>query len=106
LPGFAIYAEAKKTKGLPEPGIGHGRTRRKQSFDPLEPEAGVARPLIDLGPRHAVVPSNYFQHGTLHRAREQAMSTLRETASRPAHAAEILAFSRGDRHISVKTTHA
>jgi hypothetical protein len=92
------------TKGEPEPGIGHRSTRRKQSFDPLKSEAGVARPLIDLGPRHAVVPSNHFQHGTLHHAREQAMSTLRETASRPARAAEILAFFRGDRQTSVKTT--
>jgi hypothetical protein len=97
--------EAKKTKDEPEPGISHSSTRRKQSFDPLKPEAGVARPLIDLGPRHAVVPSNCFQHGTLHRAREQAMSTLRETASRPARATEILAFFRSGRQISIKTTH-
>jgi hypothetical protein len=29
--------------------------RCKQSFDLLEPKAGVAHPLVDLDPRHALV---------------------------------------------------
>jgi hypothetical protein len=33
--------------------LNHGGARHEQSFDPLEPEASVARPLVDLDPRHA-----------------------------------------------------
>jgi hypothetical protein len=29
--------------------------QQQQSFDPLEPEAGVARPQVKLDPRHALV---------------------------------------------------
>src|SRR5271163_3868815 len=68
LPAFAVYAEAKKTKDLPEPGIRHCSTRHKQSFEPLEPEAGVAPTLVELDPRHAGAPYACFQHGALHSA--------------------------------------
>jgi hypothetical protein len=34
----------------------------------LEPEAGVARPLVDLDPRRASVAQDYFRHGALHTA--------------------------------------
>ena len=56
LPGFAVYAETKKTKGSPEPGIGRGSTRHKSSFDLFEPEAGITSPLVELNPRHALAP--------------------------------------------------
>ena len=33
-----------------------GSARREQPFDPIEPEAGIARPLVEFDPRHALVP--------------------------------------------------
>src|SRR5271166_2655573 len=66
LRGRAVSARAEKTKGPPDPGSSHGSTRHEQSFDPLEPEAGVAHPLVELDPRHALVPEDCFQHGALH----------------------------------------
>jgi len=57
LRAFAVPAGAKKIKDLPEPRIRDGgNTRHKQSFDPLEPETGVARPAVEFDPRHALVP--------------------------------------------------
>jgi hypothetical protein len=50
-----LYADLKKTEEPPAPGIRHHGTRHQQSFDALEPEAGVARPLVELDPRHAFV---------------------------------------------------
>jgi hypothetical protein len=32
----------------------HRSTRYKQPFDPLNPEARLARPLVDIDPRHAL----------------------------------------------------
>jgi hypothetical protein len=55
-PLAVLYADLKKTEEPPAPGIRHHGTRHQQSFDALEPEAGVARPLVELDPRHAVVP--------------------------------------------------
>ncbi len=60
--------EAKKTNDLPEPGTRSGSTRRQQSFELLEPEAGVARPLVELDPRYALIPQVGSQHGALHSA--------------------------------------
>jgi hypothetical protein len=51
----ARFAEAEKTKNPPEPQSGHSAARHEQPFDPLELEAGVARPLVELDPRHAFV---------------------------------------------------
>jgi hypothetical protein len=51
---LARSAEAERTKDPPEPRCRHGGARHEQSFDPLKPEAGVARPLVELDPRHAV----------------------------------------------------
>jgi len=68
-PLAVLYADLKKTKEPPEPRIRHhGITRHQQSFDALEPQAGVARPLVDLDPRHALVPLIYSQHGAFHSA--------------------------------------
>ena len=64
---LARSAEAERTKDPPEPRCRHGGARHEQSFDPLKPEAGVARPLVELDPRHAPVPKVYF-HGALHSA--------------------------------------
>src|SRR5271156_2786617 len=64
----AVSARAKKIEGSPEPGSGRSSARRKQSLDPLELKAGVARPLVELDPRHAFVPQVCFQHGALHSA--------------------------------------
>ena len=56
---IARPAEAEKTDDPPEPQNGHGSARREQSFDPFEPEAGVARPLVEFDPRHALVASTF-----------------------------------------------
>jgi hypothetical protein len=37
-----------------EPEMRHCSTRYKQPFDPLNPEARLARPLVDIDPRHAL----------------------------------------------------
>jgi hypothetical protein len=37
-----------------EVGMRHRSTRYKQPFDPLNPEARLARPLVDLDPRYAL----------------------------------------------------
>jgi hypothetical protein len=62
-----VPTEAKKINDRPEPRSGHGSARDKQPFDLLEPEAGVARSLVELDPRHAV-PEISFQHSALHSA--------------------------------------
>jgi hypothetical protein len=60
-PGSAISraiaecAEAEPKKHPPEPVSRHGVTRRKEALDVLEPETSVARPLVELDPRHAVI---------------------------------------------------
>jgi hypothetical protein len=51
----AASAEAEKIEDPPEPRSGHGSARHEPPFNLLEPEAGVARPLVDLDPRHAFV---------------------------------------------------
>jgi hypothetical protein len=79
------FAEAKETKNSPAPGLGHKSARHEQSFEALQPQAGVARPLLELGPRHAVAPSVCFQHRALHstpapdRSRGRAASQYRAT---------------------------
>jgi hypothetical protein len=35
---------------------------------PLDVNAGLARPLIDIDPRGGVIPQVLLQHGALHRA--------------------------------------
>jgi hypothetical protein len=47
---------------------GDGSARHEQPFNLLEPEAGVAHPLVDLDPRRAFVAQDCFQHGALHSA--------------------------------------
>jgi hypothetical protein len=74
----AVYAEAEKTKEPLEPGIRHRSTRYKQSFDPLKTEVGLARPLVELDPRHALVPSVCSQHDALQSA--DAPSAARDRA--------------------------
>ena len=54
-PPLAGSGEAEKTKDPPEPRNGHRSARHEQPFNLLEPEAGVARPLVDLDLRHAFV---------------------------------------------------
>jgi hypothetical protein len=76
LPPLARSGEAEKTKDPPEPRSGHGSARHEQSFNLLEPEAGVAHPLVDLDPRHALVASDYFQRA-LHSAHARARSRRR-----------------------------
>ena len=67
-PPLAGSGEAEKTNDPSEARSGHGRARHEQSFDLLEPKAGVAHPLVDLDPRHALVAWDYFRHGALHTA--------------------------------------
>src|SRR3979490_1738483 len=63
----AVYADAKKTKEPPEPGMRHCSTRYEQPFDPLKPEARLARALVELDPWHALAPYVASRHGALHR---------------------------------------
>jgi hypothetical protein len=49
-------AAAAKIKNLSERGTHYGSTRQELPLDPLEPEAGIACALIELDPRHALVP--------------------------------------------------
>jgi hypothetical protein len=65
---LAGSGEAEKTKDPAERGSGKGSARHGQPFNLLEPEAGVARPLVDLDPRRASVAQDCFQHGALHSA--------------------------------------
>ena len=67
-PPLAGSGEAKKTKHPAERRSGGGSARHEQPFNLLEPEAGVARPLVDLDPRRAFVAQDCFQHGALHSA--------------------------------------
>ncbi len=46
---------AAKIKEPSERGTRHGSTLQEQSFDPLEPEAGITCALIELDPRHCFV---------------------------------------------------
>ena len=66
---LAKCGEAEKIEDPPGPRSGHGSARCEQPFNLLEPEAGVARPLVDLDPRRALAVQDYFQHGALHSAR-------------------------------------
>jgi hypothetical protein len=52
---LAGSADAENSKDQPEPGSARGRARDEQSFNLLKPEAVIARPLVDLDPRHAHV---------------------------------------------------
>jgi hypothetical protein len=65
---FAVPAKAEETKGALEPRRCDCSTRYEQSLDPVKPEAGVARPLVDLDLRQAFVAEHCFQHGALHSA--------------------------------------
>ena len=51
----AASAEAEKIEDPPEPRNGHGSARHEAPFDLLEPEAVVARPLVDLDPRQLLL---------------------------------------------------
>jgi hypothetical protein len=51
-----------------EPGLRHRGTRYKQPFDPLNPEARLARPLVDLDPRDALGQWVGRHLGALHSA--------------------------------------
>jgi hypothetical protein len=42
-----------------------GRGGHRQSLDLIEPKAGITRPLIELDPRHTVVPKILCRHYTL-----------------------------------------
>jgi hypothetical protein len=64
----ARLAKGERTENSSEPRSGHGNARHEQLFHPLELEASVTRPLIELDPRHALIPNRYFQHGALHSA--------------------------------------
>jgi hypothetical protein len=75
-----VSAEAKKTTDPPEPRIGCGSARHQQSFELLEPEAGVTRPLVELDPTHAPDdPWVGFRHGPLQGA--DAPSAARGSAT-------------------------
>jgi hypothetical protein len=41
------------------------RRGQRQSFDQIEPKAGIACPLIELDPRHASGPKIFAEHYTL-----------------------------------------
>ncbi len=47
---------AAKIKEPSKRGTRDGSPRQEQSFEPLEPEAGITCALIELAPRHALVP--------------------------------------------------
>jgi len=49
---MTAYDRAEMMKALPKPGESV-RCAHNQSFDPLEPEAGVARTLVEFHPRRA-----------------------------------------------------
>src|SRR5438270_7498673 len=49
---------------------------RQHLLDPDEPEAGIARPIIELRPRRAAA-AQVFRHGTLH-----SVDALRDQGSR------------------------
>ena len=49
---MTAYDRAKMMKALPKLGESV-RCAHNQSFDPLEPEAGVARTLVEFDPRRA-----------------------------------------------------
>ena len=51
--------------------------RHEQPFNLLEPEAGVARPLVDLDLRRASVAQDCFQHDDLHSAHAPTRSRRR-----------------------------
>jgi hypothetical protein len=49
---MTAYDRGEMMKALPKPGESV-RCAYNQSFDPLEPEAGVARTLVEFDPRRA-----------------------------------------------------
>ena len=67
-PPLAGSREAEKTKDPAERQAGDGSARHEQPFNLLEPEAAVARPVVDLDPRRAFVAQDCFEHGALHSA--------------------------------------
>jgi hypothetical protein len=79
-PPLAGSGEAKKTKDPAERRSGDGSARHEQPFHLLEPEAGVARPLVDLDPRRAVA-QDCFQHGALHSAHAPNPQPVRQCSS-------------------------
>jgi hypothetical protein len=62
-PPLAKCGETEKIEDPPGARSGHDSARCEQPFNLLEPEAGVARPLVDLDPRRALVVQDCFQHG-------------------------------------------
>ena len=82
-PPLAGSGEAEKTK---DPADGDGSARHEQPFNLLDPEAGVARPLVDLGPRRAFVAQDCFQHGALHSAHAPDPQPEKELHKYAAHA--------------------
>jgi hypothetical protein len=80
----AVFADAKKRKEPPEPGLSHCSTRYEQPFYPLEPEARLACALVELDPRQAPAPKVDSLHGALHRhVRSPAQSGSGATNSLP-----------------------
>jgi hypothetical protein len=58
-PAFSRRAGENAAAKIKEPSereTRHGSSRQEQSFEPLEPEAGITCALIELDPRHAPVP--------------------------------------------------
>ena len=68
-PPLAKCGEAEKIEDPPEPRRGYRSAWCEQPFNLLEPEAGVARPLVDLDPRRALAVQDCFQNGALQSAR-------------------------------------
>ena len=67
-PPLAGSGEAEMTKDSAKRPSSDDSARHEQPFNLLEPEAGVARPLVDLDPRRASVAQDCFQHDALHSA--------------------------------------
>jgi membrane dipeptidase len=59
----------RKTNKRLEPGEAHGGTRHQQPFHPLQPQARVARPLIEFGSRRVAHRKIIAEHGVLHSGR-------------------------------------
>ncbi len=73
---FAVRTDTKKTNGALQQRTGRGGTRYQQPFEPLEAEASFACALVEIDPRHALVPEICFWHGALHSAHAPAILRL------------------------------